>query len=94
MRTALVLTGILLVSMFIITGCTNPDEIINLSNMPQVMTMMAASLQTAQLTSTPYLLDTGLVSRSISFENPTGAPGERRKSGERYRSGQKRRSGA
>ena len=23
----------------------------------------------------PYLLDTGLVSRSISFENPTGAPG-------------------
>ena len=26
----------------------------------------------------PYLLDTGLVSRSISFENPTGAPGEGR----------------
>jgi hypothetical protein len=24
---------------------------------------------------TPYLLDTGLVSRSICFENPTGAPG-------------------
>jgi hypothetical protein len=24
----------------------------------------------------PYLMDTGLVSRSISFENPTGAPGE------------------
>src|SRR3989304_4618009 len=24
----------------------------------------------------PYLLDAGLVSRSISFENPTGAPGE------------------
>ncbi len=24
----------------------------------------------------PYLLDTGLVSRSICFENPTGAPGE------------------
>jgi len=24
----------------------------------------------------PYRLDTGLVSRSISFENPTGAPGE------------------
>ena len=24
----------------------------------------------------PYLLNTGLVSRSISFENPTGAPGE------------------
>jgi hypothetical protein len=24
----------------------------------------------------PYLLNTGLISRSISFENPTGAPGE------------------
>jgi len=24
----------------------------------------------------PYALDTGLISRSISFENPTGAPGE------------------
>ena len=24
----------------------------------------------------PYLLDTGLLSRSICFENPTGAPGE------------------
>jgi len=24
----------------------------------------------------PYRMDTGLVSRSISFENPTGAPGE------------------
>lgn len=28
------------------------------------------------LVAQPYLLDTGLVSRSISFENPTGAPGE------------------
>ena len=27
------------------------------------------------LVNQPYLLDTGLVSRSISFENPTGAPG-------------------
>jgi len=26
--------------------------------------------------SEPYLLDTGLLSRSISFENPTGAPGQ------------------
>ena len=24
----------------------------------------------------PYLLDTGLLSRSISFENPTGEPGQ------------------
>ncbi|MBN2477648.1 MAG: DUF2961 domain-containing protein [Pirellulales bacterium] len=30
----------------------------------------------ADLVAQPYLLDTGLVSRSISFENPTGAPGE------------------
>ncbi len=28
------------------------------------------------LISEPYLLDTGLLSRSISFENPTGAPGQ------------------
>jgi len=28
------------------------------------------------LAAQPYLLDTGLTSRSISFENPTGAPGE------------------
>jgi hypothetical protein len=39
----------------------------------------AATLATAQsvdVVHQPYLLDTGLVSRSISFENPTGAPGE------------------
>jgi hypothetical protein len=32
--------------------------------------------RTADIVSEPYLLDTGLVSRSICFENPTGAPGE------------------
>jgi len=32
--------------------------------------------KTGDLTTEPYLLDTGLVSRSICFENPTGAPGE------------------
>ena len=31
--------------------------------------------QTPDPVSQPYLLDTGLTSRSISFENPTGAPG-------------------
>jgi hypothetical protein len=36
----------------------------------------AAAQQRADLIAQPYLLDTGLVSRSISFENPTGAPGE------------------
>ena len=30
----------------------------------------------ADVVEEPYLLDTGLVSRSISFENPTGAPGQ------------------
>jgi hypothetical protein len=30
----------------------------------------------ADIVAEPYLLDTGLFSRSISFENPTGAPGE------------------
>jgi len=32
--------------------------------------------KTGDLIGEPYLLDTGLVSRSICFENPTGAPGE------------------
>jgi hypothetical protein len=32
--------------------------------------------QPTSLAQQPYLLDTGLLSRSISFENPTGAPGE------------------
>jgi hypothetical protein len=32
--------------------------------------------QPPNLIQQPYLLDTGLVTRSISFENPTGAPGE------------------
>ena len=32
--------------------------------------------QVPDVVSHPYVLDTGLVSRSISFENPTGAPGE------------------
>jgi hypothetical protein len=35
-----------------------------------------ASAQAPSLIHQPYVLDTGLVSRSISFENPTGAPGE------------------
>ncbi|MHC4510335.1 MAG: glycoside hydrolase family 172 protein [Planctomycetota bacterium] len=39
--------------------------------------------------SEPYLLDTGLVSRSISFENPTGAPGEGGKAASRLGVGRK-----
>jgi hypothetical protein len=47
-----------------------------------LLTMAAAFLATAQVKSEsdliwrPYLLDTGLESRSISFENPKGAPGQ------------------
>ncbi len=32
--------------------------------------------RTVDIVAEPYLLDTGLVSRSICFENPTGAPGQ------------------
>ncbi|MBN2138911.1 MAG: DUF2961 domain-containing protein [Sedimentisphaerales bacterium] len=32
--------------------------------------------QRADIVSQPYILDTGLVSRSVSFENPTGEPGQ------------------
>ncbi len=35
-----------------------------------------APQRACDLIAQPYLLDTGLVSRSISFENPTGAPAE------------------
>lgn len=35
-----------------------------------------APASTNDVVHAPYLLDTGLRSRSISFENPTGAPGE------------------
>ena len=39
--------------------------------------LLGASCQRpVDLVSQPYLLDTGLLSRSISFENPTGAPGQ------------------
>ncbi len=43
-----------------------------------VVAMLAgvSPLLGGDIVSEPYLLDTGLVSRSISFENPTGAPGE------------------
>lgn len=37
---------------------------------------LAATAQQPDLIGQPYQLDTGLVSRSISFENPTGAPGQ------------------
>lgn len=37
---------------------------------------MAGSGSQRDVIQAPYLLDTGLVSRSICFENPTGAPGE------------------
>lgn len=37
---------------------------------------LATAQEPPSLIHQPYLLDTGLLSRSISFENPTGAPGE------------------
>ena len=37
----------------------------------------------------PYLLDTGLLSRSISFENPTGAPGQGGKAASNLGTGRK-----
>ena len=42
------------------------------------LTLFVATLSqgVVDVVNEPYLLDTGLISRSISFENPTGAPGE------------------
>lgn len=45
--------------------------------------------KTGDLTTEPYLLDTALVSRSICFENPTGAPGEGGKAGSKLGVGRK-----
>jgi hypothetical protein len=45
----------------------------------------AAAQQPPDLIHQPYLLDTGLISRSISFENPTGAPGEGGKAADKAR---------
>ena len=47
------------------------------------------SQRTADIVAQPYLLGTGLVSRSISFENPTGAPGEGGKAASRLGVGRK-----
>lgn len=45
--------------------------------------------QAADVIHQPYALDTGLVSRSISFENPTGAPGEGGKAASHLGAGRK-----
>jgi len=41
-----------------------------------VMLGCTSCQRTVDIVTEPYLLDTGLVSRSICFENPTGAPGQ------------------
>ena len=45
--------------------------------------------RTVNIVTEPYLLDTGLVSRSICFENPSGAPGEGGKTASRLGAGRK-----
>jgi len=45
--------------------------------------------QIVDIVNQPYLLDTGLISRSICFENPTGAPGEGGKSASKLGVGRK-----
>jgi hypothetical protein len=52
------------------------------------MPVSAADRET-DCSSQPYLLDTGLESRSISFENPSGAPGEGGKSASNLGPGRK-----
>jgi hypothetical protein len=47
------------------------------------------STETVHIVGEPYLLNTPLVSRSISFENPTGAPGEGGKAASRLGPGRK-----
>jgi hypothetical protein len=54
-----------------------------------VMFGCVCRLQAADIVTEPYLLDTGLISRSISFENPTGAPGQGGKAASRLGTGRK-----
>ncbi len=54
-----------------------------------VMLGCVSCRQTVNIVTEPYLLDTGLVSRSICFENPTGAPGEGGKAASRLGVGRK-----
>ena len=49
----------------------------------------ATAQQAVDVIHEPYLLDTGLTSRSISFENPTGAPGEGGKAASNLGAGRK-----
>jgi hypothetical protein len=50
---------------------------------------MTLSAKADDVISEPYTLDTGLESRSISFENPTGAPGQGGKSASNLGAGRK-----
>jgi hypothetical protein len=50
---------------------------------------LAVAQQPPDVIHQPYLLDTGLVSRSISFENPTGAPGQAGKKASKLGPGRK-----
>ena len=49
---------------------------IGIAGCVMVLAAVVASAQEPDVIGKPYLLDTGLISRSISFENPSGAPGE------------------
>ncbi len=54
--------------------------ILSIVGMALSLSCAASHAQDSSLIHQPYLLDTGLISRSISFENPTGQPGEGGKS--------------
>ncbi len=54
-----------------------------------LMLLSISPLHAGDIITEPYLLDTGLVSRSISFENPTGAPGEGGKAASKLGMGRK-----
>ena len=82
------LSGLLLLGLGI-AACAGPGDAYGrggkstLLGMAGLLVLVAAASACASvrggggdLVERPFLLDTGLTSRSISFENPTGAPGE------------------
>jgi hypothetical protein len=64
-----------LVSLFIVAAATAVQPVV--------------AEESGSLIDTPYLLDTGLRSRSISFENPTGEPGSGGKAASKLGAGRK-----
>jgi len=71
MNRAAIISAVLCIIVLATVSCM--DDLDDLKNIEQII---RTSLPSMDLTGRPYELDTGLTTRSISFENPTGEPGK------------------